>query len=114
MRDICWARHPREGYRCEQPDGHDGKHRGPLGTEIWRALADRPEPILSPLLPYGVKMLREHLCLAQWAVNRSTDDGHAGHSVQAVIDWCDLLRPTGTDGKHGDLHTPWCGCEDVA
>ena len=24
----------------------------------------------------------------------------------------DHHRPLGTDGKHGDLHTPTCGCED--
>lgn len=81
-----------------------------------RSTVTRPEPALSPLLPYGVKMLREHLCLAQWAVNHPSSglpNEHASRSIAAVIAWCDLLRPTGTDGKHGDLHTPWCGCEDV-
>jgi hypothetical protein len=30
--------------------------------------------------------------------------------IQAVLDECDRKRPTGTDGKHGNLHTDECGC----
>jgi hypothetical protein len=65
--------------------------------------------------PDGLKMLRETLCVAQNAVSRGVDprDRRDEHSrrLQALIDQVDVLRPLGHDGKHGDLHTPWCGCE---
>jgi hypothetical protein len=32
--------------------------------------------------------------------------------LQTLCDQIDVHRPLGRDGKHGDLHTPTCGCED--
>lgn len=63
------------------------------------------------------KMVRETLCVAQAAVARATgtgdrDDEHIAR-LQRLIDECDRHRPLGQDGKHGDLHTPTCGCDDV-
>ncbi len=61
------------------------------------------------------KMLRETLCVAQ---QRILSDPHntrrAEHSdrLQRLINECDRHRPLGSDGKHGDRHTPTCGCED--
>ena len=52
-----------------------------------------------PTIP-DVKTLREALCVAQ-------------HTVADLIRLCDRLRPLGSDGKHGDRHTPYCGCDDA-
>jgi hypothetical protein len=55
------------------------------------------------------KMLREYLCSQQhYAPDRLTSN-EIGHLI-AVLD---RHRPLGPDGKHGNLHTPTCGCEDV-
>lgn len=52
------------------------------------------------------KMLRETLCLAQSVI---TSKMHLDR-IQQLIDECDRHRPLGIDGKHGNLHTPTCGC----
>lgn len=61
------------------------------------------------------KMLRETLCVAQTAIGNTLplDPRKAEHlgRLQRLIDECDRVRPLGPDGKHGDLHTPLCGCE---
>ena len=60
------------------------------------------------------KMIRETLCVAQSAVGRfSGPDRRREHieRLQRLIDECDRHRPLGPDGKHGELHTPTCGCE---
>lgn len=54
-----------------------------------------------------LKMLREHLCLAQTLMK-----GQGGRRLQDVINEIDRHRPLGPDGKHGKLHTNSCGCED--
>ncbi len=65
-----------------------------------------------------IKMLRETLCLAQGLINRAYDcTDHVQrkyHSdrIQSLIDECDHHRPLGVNGKHGNLHTETCGCED--
>jgi hypothetical protein len=62
------------------------------------------------------KMIRETLCAAQSAIGLHTDENRrAGHiaRLQRLINECDRHRPLGPDGKHGDRHTPTCGCEDV-
>lgn len=33
--------------------------------------------------------------------------------LQRLINACDDHRPLGPDGKHGNRHTPTCGCEDA-
>lgn len=65
-------------------------------------------------VPDSPKMLRETLCFAQGAVLRSGDPRAQSHSarLQRLIDECDRHRPLGPDGKHGDRHTPTCGCEN--
>jgi hypothetical protein len=64
----------------------------------------------------GPKMLRETLCVAQTRIGNSPFDAdrrdeHVAR-LQRLIDACDAHRPFGPDGKHGDRHTPTCGCED--
>ena len=63
-----------------------------------------------------VKMLRETFCVAQVAIGYhlapdSRVDEHLAR-LQRLIDDCDRQRPLGLDGKHGDLHTDVCGCDD--
>jgi hypothetical protein len=67
-------------------------------------------------VPDSPKMLRETLCVAQADVllnNISSRRREHSDRLQRLIDECDRHRPLGHDGKHGDLHTPTCGCEDV-
>lgn len=53
------------------------------------------------------KMLRERLCQQQtFAPDEATRD-----EIQSLINLLDTHRPLGPDGKHGDRHTPTCGCE---
>lgn len=58
------------------------------------------------------KMLRETLCVAQTWINLSGDSRKREHSdrLERLIAECDRHRPLGRDGKHGNLHTPTCGC----
>lgn len=66
-------------------------------------------------IPDGPKMLRETLCVAQVRIGESgLDAGRVREHVerlQRLIDECDRHRPLGPDGKHGDRHTPTCGCD---
>lgn len=62
-----------------------------------------------------VKMLRETLCVAQNLsvfVSVNIDITNYMDRLQELIDQCDIHRPLGPDGKHGDRHTATCGCED--
>lgn len=59
----------------------------------------------------SLKMLRETLCAVQ---NGALGPRRMEHSARVgeLIAEIDRQRPLGPDGKHGDLHTPSCGCED--
>jgi hypothetical protein len=54
------------------------------------------------------KQLRETLCVVMTGL---TDQTHLDR-LQRLVDECDRHRPLGTDGKHGNLHTYTCGCDD--
>jgi hypothetical protein len=54
------------------------------------------------------KALREKLCTQQ----TFAPDDFTRNEIQRLINVLDLHRPLGSDGKHGNLHTPTCGCED--
>ena len=54
------------------------------------------------------KMLREHLCEQQ----TYAPDEETSRVLQVAMDMLDRHRPIGSNGKHRDLHTPTCGCED--
>lgn len=62
------------------------------------------------------KMMRETLCIAQLWFGLSQRPDRESHvaRLQILIDECDRHRPFGPDGKHGNLHTETCGCEDKA
>lgn len=66
-------------------------------------------------VPDGPKMLRETLCVAQARIGNSPlDHGRRDEHMdrlQRLLDECDRKRPLGPDGKHGDRHTPECGCD---
>lgn len=60
------------------------------------------------------KMLRETLCAAQVGIlvgGYNRFDVHLAR-LQRLIDECDRHRPLGPDDKHGERHTPTCGCEN--
>lgn len=56
----------------------------------------------------SLKMARETLCRAQ----TNADTLGEKNQIWELIAVIDKLRPLGPDGKHGDRHTPYCGCED--
>lgn len=60
-----------------------------------------------------LKSLRETLCVAQHAINArgySTKDWYSA-KIGLLIKQIDILRPLGTDCKHGNKHTAYCGCD---
>lgn len=61
----------------------------------------------------SLKMLREALCIAQADLDDRLD-GRRGTSLrlQKLINLIDRHRPLDADGRHGNLHTATCGCED--
>src|SRR4051812_19663995 len=62
----------------------------------------------------NLKMAREALNAAQIALLHTDTNLAPGQALvlQRMVNEIEKLRPTGTDGKHGNLHTPWCECED--
>ena len=75
---------------------------GGVGTSAHRC-SDRTG---GGLMRWNPKMLRERLCQQQtWA-----PDDFTRNEIGRLIAVLDLHRPLGDDGKHGDLHTPTCGC----
>lgn len=65
---------------------------------------------------HSIKMIGEALCYAETALLNFYPVTDQRTRYAAII--ADLLadahrqRPVGSNGKHGDLHTPTCGCED--
>lgn len=74
----------------------------------------------SYVVPVTPKSLRETLCVTEHALNE-LERLHPGYDaggpiashlakVRELLAECDRKRPIGTDGKHRNLHTPECGC----
>lgn len=65
-----------------------------------------------------LKTVREALCVAQAAIgnfpNRPLNCPQHIPQLQRLINDIDRQRPLGPNGKHGNLHTPTCQCEDKA
>jgi hypothetical protein len=57
---------------------------------------------------WSPKWLRECLCAQQ----TNAPDEFTREEIGRLIRLMDLHRPIGNDGKHGDRHTPTCGCKD--
>ncbi len=88
----------------------------PIRTEEGRQIRDalNNRTILS--IPDTPKMIRETLCVAQTAIGLAAVGDRVREHIDRLgrlVDECDRHRPLGNDGKHGDRHTPTCGCEDV-
>lgn len=63
-------------------------------------------------LEKSLKSLREALCVAENAVTHRWGSSHPARAAMSqIIAEIDRQRPLGSDGKHGDRHTPTCGCE---
>lgn len=66
----------------------------------------------------SLKGLREDLCSAQSAIGIAYGSYQGDYvlgkinRIQKILDQIDILRPLGPDGKHGNRHTEFCGCED--
>lgn len=112
-----------ESATCIQQ--HDGSP-GADGTihdsgDGWKwMLLDGFEEVAPLVIPSAeLKMLRETLNRAQGAIGAIAaekwsipeDDADLAR-IDALIAEIDRHRPLGPDGKHGELHTPTCGCED--
>lgn len=86
----------------------------------WRwMLLDGFEEVAPLVIPSAeLKVLRETLCVAQaaigWEYNGMEESDKPPHlaRIERLIAEIDRHRPLGPDGKHGELHTPTCGCED--
>jgi hypothetical protein len=65
-----------------------------------------------------LKSVRESLCVAQTAIGwadhmaESTRRAHIDKIGELIAD-IDRQRPLASNGKHDNLHTRTCGCEDV-
>lgn len=61
-----------------------------------------------------LKMLHETLCVAEHAVWRTEGSRREEHAnrIGRILKEIERQRPLGSNGKHGKLHTPTCGCED--
>jgi hypothetical protein len=55
------------------------------------------------------KSLIEALCQQQ----TFAPDAFTRNEIQRLINVLELHRPTASDGKHGDLRTPTCGCDAI-
>ena len=101
-----------DGLSIEIYDAANGTKLGVTKVEPLRVLADYEYAYVIPDSP---KMLRETLCVAQSRIgNRPYDEGRKQEHInrlQRLIDECERHRPLGIGGKHGDLHTPTCGCK---
>lgn len=72
-------------------------------------------------LPLSPKTLRETMCVVESALSaleRERPGFNAGGTIAShrervaqIIRECNRKRPTGSDGKHGNLHTDECGCD---
>lgn len=66
---------------------------------------------------HSLKMIRETLCLAESALHQAARDGRDRPNasdfqhIASMIEDIDRQRPLASNGKHGNLHTPTCGCE---
>ena len=64
-----------------------------------------------------LKSLREALCVSMSAIGQTYVPNQTAYAMsyigilQELTDKIDILRPLGPDGKHGNRHTEFCGCD---
>lgn len=113
-----WHYHHRLGVYVHPDCAHSLTVRGEdisTHTVTWGILPLPTGSTVTLTIPGDPKMVREALCVAQHAVNQhiTSPNLHGAPGVlTALIRECDRHRPLGPDGKHGDRHTPTCGCDD--
>lgn len=59
-----------------------------------------------------MKMLGEALAVAENLISAEPQYRSLARHLGGLLRQVNHHRPTGTDGKHGDLHTATCGCDD--
>jgi len=93
---------------------------GSMGTQVNRALQFTPPRPSEVSIPYTLKSLREHLCVAQTALGEYRQLPHVVDVAQReaaimcltrLIEDIDRQCPLDSAGLH-DCHTPTCGCVD--
>lgn len=84
----------------------------------------RGPELTTPLLDMGnPKTARERLCTLQstFIHDRVADTFYGGMDetddqmvawINLLINQIDVIRPLGRDGRHGNLHTEFCGCDN--
>ena len=117
MTDLSWLDAVR--YRDRRRYANTQHPNNQAGADVHRLLAHMDSGTTLHLSDPAdsIKMVRETLCVAQSAVSQNYAlnlDTRARHvqRLQRMIDECDRQRPLGSDGKHGNMHTPTCGCDD--
>ena len=64
----------------------------------------------------NLKAFREFLCRISVDMENNYVAGYNEwdkQQVEKLIEQIDVFRPLGPNGKHGNRHTPFCGCEDI-
>ncbi|WP_311053100.1 hypothetical protein [Rhodococcus qingshengii] len=108
---------------------HDGDHEVAQGDEVivWPAGEPATEPAEEETKAEEhrsiihsnrtIKTVGEALSYAETALlNAYPHSGQRAHYAEVIAELLrDVARqrPVGSNGKHGELHTPTCGCEDV-
>lgn len=64
-------------------------------------------------IDYTPKALHEAFCYAQTYLPTTEQGMYYRCVLQELIDLMEQHRPLGPNGKHGNLHTESCGCEDI-
>lgn len=59
------------------------------------------------------KMLRETLCTQEAHIPRGELEQWTRTAFNELLLVLELHRPVAPNGKHGNLHTATCGCEDL-
>jgi hypothetical protein len=63
-------------------------------------------------LPYTPKALHELFCYSQSYLSNNDQGNYFRLVMQDLIESMEVHRPLKPNGKHENLHTPTCGCED--
>lgn len=86
-----------------------------VGLDLDTNTRFNPDDVAPLVAGKELKGLRENLSAVQNVVLNSNLPHHKKWELSGpltqLIQRIDFLRPLGPDGKHGNRHTPTCGCE---
>ena len=119
--------HYLDGSRCSRRSGHIGNHEAVSGrtVTVWPAAPAVPAEEETKAEAHRsvvhssrtIKTVGEALSCAENALlNAYPNSGLGAHYAEVIAELLrDVIRqrPVGSNGKHGELHTATCGCEDV-